>query len=149
MGRKVRVETAKTSSWAAVIRLPPTADTGLHGYMTLPDGEAFARDWCRAWNAHDLDAVLAHFHDDVVFTSPVAARVVPETGGAVRGKDALRRYWAAALMAYPDLRFEVVGTYVGTAAVVINYRNQLGNLVNEVLIFDGDRVCEGHGTYLV
>jgi hypothetical protein len=28
--------------------------------------------------------VLDHFHDDVVFTSPVAARMVPESGGVVR-----------------------------------------------------------------
>ena len=115
--------------------------------MTIPAAEAFARDWCDAWNAHDVDAVLAHFHDDVVFTSPVAARVVPESGGVVRGKDALWRYWTAALAAYPELHFEVVATYVGTQALVINYRNHRGQLVNEVLIFDGELVREGHGTY--
>jgi len=32
---------------------------------------------------------------------------------------------------------------------VINYRNHRGDLVNEVLTFDGDLVCEGHGTYLL
>lgn len=116
--------------------------------MTIADAQAFARDWCAAWNAHDVEAVLEHFHDDVVFTSPVAARIVPESGGVVHGKDALRHYWSTALAAYPDLHFEVIDTYVGTHAVVINYRNQLGALVNEVLIFDGDLVCEGHGTYL-
>lgn len=114
----------------------------------MPDPESFARDWYDAWNAHDVEAVLAHFHDDVVFTSPVAARVVPESGGVVRGKDALRRYWFTALAALPDLHFEVVATYVGTNALVINYRNHRGQLVNEVLIFDGALVREGHGTYL-
>ena len=116
--------------------------------MTLPDADRFACEWCAAWNAHDVEAVLAHFHDDVVFTSPVAARVVPESGGVVRGKDALRQYWSTALAAVPELHFEVVATYIGTQAVVINYRNHRGQLVNEVLIFDGDLVREGHGTYL-
>lgn len=116
--------------------------------MTIPDPEPFARDWCEAWNARDVEAVLAHFHDDAVFTSPVAARVVPESGGVVRGKDALRRYWFAALAALPDLHFEVVATYIGTNALVINYRNHRDQLVNEVLIFDGALVREGHGTYL-
>lgn len=46
--------------------------------MSTPDPRVFAEDWLAAWNRHDVDAVLAHFHDDVVFTSPVAARVVPE-----------------------------------------------------------------------
>ena len=40
------------------------------------------------------------------------------------------------------------GKPVPNALVVINYRNQRGGLVNEVLIFDGDLVREGHGTYL-
>ncbi len=67
--------------------------------MPTPDAHRFADDWVRAWNAHDVEAVLAHFHDDVLFTSPVAARVLPETGGGVvrGGKDALRRYWTTAL----------------------------------------------------
>ena len=33
--------------------------------------------------------------------------------------------------------------------LVINYRNQGGTLVNEVLEFDGGLVRRGHGTYLV
>ncbi len=65
--------------------------------MPTPEPDAFAEQWVQAWNAHDVEAVLAHFADDVVFTSPVAARVLPETGGVVRGKDALRDYWTTAL----------------------------------------------------
>lgn len=34
--------------------------------MPTPDPTAFGDEWVRAWNAHDVDAVLAHFHDDVV-----------------------------------------------------------------------------------
>jgi hypothetical protein len=41
-----------------------------------------------------------------------------------------------------------VGVYVGVNTLAINYRNQLGQLVNEVLIFDGLLVAQGHGTYL-
>jgi ketosteroid isomerase-like protein len=42
--------------------------------MPTPDPKSYAHQWVRAWNAHDIEAVLDHFHDDVVFTSPVAAR---------------------------------------------------------------------------
>lgn len=48
--------------------------------MPTPDPKAFADAWVRAWNAHDLEAVLDHFSHDVVFTSPVAARLLPDTG---------------------------------------------------------------------
>lgn len=41
---------------------------------------AFASNWERAWNAHDLDAILAHFADDIVFSSPVAERIVRFAG---------------------------------------------------------------------
>jgi ketosteroid isomerase-like protein len=113
------------------------------------DAVEFSERWVRNWNAHDVEAVLADFHDDVVFTSPVAAELLPETGGVVRGKDALRRYWTEALARIPELRFTVEGVYQGVDTIVINYRNQSGNLVNEVLTFRDDPIIEGHGTYRV
>jgi len=116
--------------------------------VVTPDPEAFAAAWLAAFNAHDLEAVLAHFADDVVFTTPVAVRALPETGGIVRGKDALRRYWTLALERVPDLRFEIDGVYAGIDTLVLNYRNQAGGQVCEVLTFDGDLVREGHATYL-
>ena len=115
--------------------------------VSAPEPSAFAEDWVTAWNRHDVDAVLAHFHDGVVFTSPVAARVMPDSNGVVRGKAALREYWCAALKTMPDLHFEIVGIYQGESVLVINYRNERGALVNEVLEFDGGRVRRGHGTY--
>src|SRR4051794_5447706 len=117
--------------------------------MPTPDPLPFADAWVRAWNAHDVEAVLDHFGDDVVFTSPVAARVVPDSGGVVRGKDELRDYWTTALTQQPDLEFELIDVYRGESTLVINYRNHRGQLVNEVLTFGGDGlVREGHGTYL-
>jgi ketosteroid isomerase-like protein len=34
------------------------------------DAQTFAREWVKAWNDHDLEAILAHYADDVVFHSP-------------------------------------------------------------------------------
>lgn len=113
------------------------------------DAAAFSRQWVQSWNAHDVEAVLRHFHDDVVFSSPVAAKLLPETAGLVRGKPALRRYWATALHRIPDLRFVVEGVYQGIDTIVIAYRNQNKHRVNEVLKFRENLVVEGHGTYLI
>ena len=57
--------------------------------------EKFAREWVAAWNRSDAEGVLAHYAEDAIFVSPLAARVTgnPE----VRGKDALRAYWTKAL----------------------------------------------------
>jgi ketosteroid isomerase-like protein len=117
--------------------------------MPTPEPNSYADQWVRAWNAHDIEAVLGHFSDDVVFTSPVAARVVPESGGVVGGEAALRDYWTTALSQQANLHFELIGVYSGESTLVINYRNHRDQLVNEVLTFDGDGlVREGHGTYL-
>lgn len=116
--------------------------------MTLPDPKTFAESWLAAWNAHDLDVVLSHFDDDVVFTSPVAAQLLDGSDGVLRGKAELRDYWTRGLNLIPDLRFEVVGVYAGVSTVVVNYRNQKGGLVCEVLHFRDGLVVEGHGTYV-
>ncbi|GAA1445335.1 nuclear transport factor 2 family protein [Leifsonia poae] len=113
----------------------------------ISDARAFADDWLAGWNAHDLDAVLAHFSDDAVFTSPVARQLLDGSDGVLRGKAAIREYWEEGLRRIPDLRFEIVDVYAGLDTVVINYRNQRGGLVCEVLQFDGDLVVAGHGTY--
>jgi ketosteroid isomerase-like protein len=116
--------------------------------MSTPDPARFSQAWLAAFNEHDLGAVLDHFHDDVVFTSPVAARALPDSKGVVRGKKALLAYWTLALERVPNLRFELLGVYAGVDTLVLNYRNQAGGLVNEVLTFDGGLVRQGHGTYL-
>ncbi|HEX4834111.1 MAG TPA: nuclear transport factor 2 family protein [Trebonia sp.] len=124
--------------------------TPLNDAVPLGDEWAgrFVGQWVSAWNAHDVPAVVAHFADDAVFSSPVMARILG-TDGVIRGRQALLEAWTEGVRNLPDLHFEVIGYYVGVATLVINYRNQRGGLVCEVLTFSGDgRVREGHGTYL-
>ena len=93
--------------------------------MDLAEAQAFTEQWVRDWNAHDVDALLAHFTDDVVFTSPVAIRVLGGDG-VIRGKETLRKYWSEGIRLIPDLHFEVLAVYAGISTLVINYRNQAG-----------------------
>ncbi|MFG1905649.1 nuclear transport factor 2 family protein [Kribbella sp. NPDC048928] len=117
--------------------------------MDTASAQVFAQQWVAAWNAHDLDAVLSHFTDDAEFSSPVAAQLLPETEGVLRGKPAIRGYWAVGLEKIPDLHFEVVHVYTGVSTIVINYRNHTGALVSEVLELNNHGLVErGHGTYL-
>lgn len=107
----------------------------------------FVNRWLVAWNDHDLDAILGHFDDNVVFTSPLAEQLLEGSDGVVRGKAALARYWAEGLRRLPNLHFSIEALYVGVDTIVINYRNHVGNLVNEVLTFADGLVTEGHATY--
>jgi len=67
--------------------------------------DEFAAQWAAAWNGRDLEWVLAHFDEDVEFTSPVASATVGVA--TVRGKAALRDYWTKALARVSTLRFTV------------------------------------------
>jgi ketosteroid isomerase-like protein len=118
--------------------------------MDVARAREFAQQWVDAWNAHDLDGVLAHFADDAEFSSPVAAQLLPETHGILRGKEAIRGYWTIGLERIPDLRFEVIDVYAGVDLLVIHYRNHVGGLVNEVLLLNAAGLVQrGYGTYLV
>jgi ketosteroid isomerase-like protein len=67
------------------------------------DAQAFAERWVSEWNSKDVEAMLAHFSDDVVFTSPRAQSVV---GSArVEGKAKLREYWTHSLHRIQSLHF--------------------------------------------
>ena len=96
--------------------------------------DTFAAEWVAAWNRHDLDAILAHYADDVVFTSPFAVRLTGD--GTVRGKDALRAYFAAALTKFPDLHFRLRHALAGVNSLVLLYDSVEGLLAAEAFEFD-------------
>lgn len=115
--------------------------------LTAATAAAFVAEWIAAWNAHDLDRIMAHWADDARFTSPIAARLLG-TDGAVVGKPALRAYWQRGLAANPDLRFELDDVLVGTDSLVIAYRNHRGQRCGEWLKLDADgRAIAGAAHY--
>ena len=103
---------------------------------TAPDPAAFAEEWIAALNAHDLDLILSHYAPDAVVTTPVAAVRVPESGGIVRGHEALRAYWGPALEVMPDLHFDLVEAMPTVDGVTILYRNHRAQLVAETVLWN-------------
>ena len=101
-----------------------------------PRPEEFAERWERGWNSHDLDAIMSHYSDDIVFRSKKALALVGQ--GELVGKRALRDYWSAALVRQPDLRFTVQDVFEGHGMLVISYLNQRGVLAAETLYFDAN-----------
>jgi ketosteroid isomerase-like protein len=108
----------------------------------------WAEQWVDGWNRHDVEAVLAHFADDVEFCSPVAATVTGDPSGTVRGKAALREYWTTALRSRTDLHFELDDVHLGVDCISIQYRNQAGRHVTEMAVFGADgKVVRGWSLY--
>jgi ketosteroid isomerase-like protein len=73
-------------------------------------------DWELAWNAHDIDGVMALFHDDVFFEHWHGARV--------RGKQALRDAWAPWFANHGGFRFTTEELIVDETAQKVLYRWQ-------------------------
>ncbi|MCB2057638.1 MAG: nuclear transport factor 2 family protein [Novosphingobium sp.] len=99
---------------------------------TAEFAEAFAREWVAAWNSGDLERILSHYSDDFEMRSPLIAERGFSTDGCLRGKEAIRPYWAAGLDARPPLHFELIGVHTGAGALAIVYRSRgRGKLVVE------------------
>ncbi|MBD3816848.1 MAG: nuclear transport factor 2 family protein [Halothiobacillus sp.] len=109
----------------------------------------FAESWIAAWNAHDLDAVLAHFCEDLEFSSPLIKQFANEPSGKLIGKNAVRAYWKNGLSRTPDLHFELVDVLAGVDCLTILYRGHRG-LSAEVFQLDGDgHAIRGQALYSV
>jgi ADP-ribose pyrophosphatase YjhB (NUDIX family) len=70
-----------------------------------PPLEALAHAWVAAFNRGDLDALLALYVDDADHYSPKLRARRPETEGHVRGKAALREWWADSFARLPGLAY--------------------------------------------
>lgn len=108
---------------------------------------AFAEGWIDAWNAHDLDAVLAHYSDDFEFSSPLVIQFAAEPTGTLKGKAAVQAYWRAALASVPTLRFDLVDVLAGVDCLTILYRGHRG-LAAELFELDANgRAVRGRALY--
>lgn len=114
--------------------------------LTREFAEHFAADWIKAWNAHDLEAILAHYTDDFEMSSPLIALIAQEPSGTLRGKAAVRAYWSKGLQMLPDLRFELVDTLLGADSITLYYKGTRG-MVAEVFIFDHGKVRKAMAHY--
>lgn len=104
--------------------------------VLLPDARSFAAEWIEAWNAHDLDRILAHYSDDFEMTSPMIKVALEIESGSLRGKAKVRQYWQAALQKVPDLHFELIDVTASVDSIAIYYRAVMNKRAVEVMFFD-------------
>eukprot|EP00243_Klebsormidium_subtile_P013142 TRINITY_DN845_c0_g1_i2.p1 TRINITY_DN845_c0_g1~~TRINITY_DN845_c0_g1_i2.p1 ORF type:complete len:121 (+),score=27.40 TRINITY_DN845_c0_g1_i2:331-693(+) len=107
--------------------------------VTQAQADALAHEWIEAWNRHDIDAVLIHYSDDVIFTSPFAVQFAGKEDGTVHGKKELRAYWEKALAAHTNLHFTLHSALPGLSSVVIYYKSSVRDLTAaETMVLDSD-----------
>jgi predicted ester cyclase len=81
---------------------------------------------------------MSHYAPEIVLTSPVAARLLNDPSGVVRGQQALREYFKRGVEAYPNLTFELLDVMWGLSSVVLYYRNQNGTTSGEFMELDAN-----------
>jgi SnoaL-like domain len=94
---------------------------------------AFGLQWVQAFNTHDLDAILRHYDNDVEFTSPYVVALGFDPSGTLHGLHTLRRYFAAGLDRFPDLRFDLHGVLTGVKSLTIVYTSVQDQKAAEVM----------------
>lgn len=109
--------------------------------MTREEALVFVEEWTSAWNELAVERVLAHFDENVLFTSPTARTVVGIS--TVVGKQALREYWNMAVAHIGSLQFVVdrVLWDPSTREMAIVYISEIGGRkkrVSEQLTFGPD-----------
>lgn len=94
-----------------------------------------ARDWVAAWNARDLDRVMAHYAHGVEVCSPLVVDRLGRADGILRGKDELRAYFARG-MSNPALEFTLVDVRLGVNAMCKFYDRENGIRVADTMELD-------------
>lgn len=90
--------------------------------MSAPERtEAIAEAWLAAFNAGDVEALVALYADDCRHTSPKLRALHPETFGFLVGKAALRAWWAGAMARLPGLRYEKTALTASAERVLLEY----------------------------
>lgn len=96
----------------------------------------FAREWIAAWNAHDMERILAHYTDDFTMASPLIVERLGHPEGTLTGKAAVQEYWRPSLALDPPLRFELIDALAGVSQITIYYHNVGRRVVAETLFFN-------------
>jgi len=104
--------------------------------MEPQDVLAFAQHWIQAWKDRDVEALLAHYTDDVEFHSLLAVKLLGDASGTVVGRQKLGEYFRKALALFPgELDIELLGVYRGVDSVIVHFQI-LGRRGAEVMELD-------------
>ena len=100
--------------------------------LTPADTKAFADRWYAAWNAHDLDAIMACYEPTIRHSSPFIKRYNGTDDTFLDGIAAVRDYFGRALERNLTLRFDPLHITTGLESVILVYRRMTGDLAAEV-----------------
>ncbi len=87
--------------------------------------ETIAQQWFAAFNTHQLEALLSLYDNDAAHFSPKLKLRQPETGGLIKGKNALRTWWQDAFDRLPGLHYRVTSLTANEERVFMEYLREV------------------------
>ena len=100
-----------------------------------------ARKWFAAFNAHDLEDLLALYDEAAEHYSPKLKLRKPGSNGLIKGKAALRDWWRDAFDRLPSLQYELLKLTADDEQVFMEYLRHVDGeedlQVGEVLEISG------------
>lgn len=99
----------------------------------MTDPALFAATWIADWNAHDLEKILSHYAEDVVFHSPkIALRTKGEKTHFTR-REELRPYFSFAFQIRPHLHFNLLTICQDRQGLALIYQDETGATATELM----------------
>lgn len=95
--------------------------------------------WIKAWNDHNLDAILSLYAEELEFSSPKIKVILGENKDCKIGcKRELRAYFSISLERFPNLKFNITEFIVSDNKVVLEYSANLDgkSIVNVIEKFE-------------
>ena len=104
--------------------------------------EQIARIWIAAFNAYDVDGLIALYAEDATHTSPKIRALYPETSGKLVGKAAIETWWRGAIGRTPGLRYGETAITANDVRVVLEY-TRYADGQEDMFVSEAFDICDG------
>ena len=106
--------------------------------ITKEKAMAIGREWCAAWNRRDIDSIMEHYVEDVVFYSPTVVNIWGKEDGCLVGREAVKRHFLKGMEVFPDIHFSFKDAMVGVDGMTVAYVRETGQQVMDVIVLNED-----------
>jgi ketosteroid isomerase-like protein len=89
------------------------------------NNKEIALKWIDAFCKHDLEYLLELYAETAIHFSPKLKARQPETNGWIRGKAALKTWWADAFNRLPSLQYELQNLIIDDTQVLMEYKRRV------------------------
>lgn len=104
--------------------------------ITKQFAKQFADEWITAWNTGDIETIMRHYANDVIFSSPFVLKNQINNKGTIHSNTELKTYFEITLSKNPDLHFDLKHIMVSIKSITHIYIRQQTMLASKTMILN-------------